>query len=76
MRRPVGPHPRGADCGWEALRTAPEPVGYDPAIIPGWDDPTSPDFAILTLEPTRLRVMPGSVLLRGEGDILTWSAST
>ena len=31
-------------------------------------------FGILRLEPTRLRVMPGSLMLRGEGRLHTWTA--
>lgn len=54
---------------------APEPVGYDPAIVPPWKDgPLSPAFAVLRLKPWRLRVFPGSVLLGGGGDVLTWQA--
>ena len=35
----------------------PEPLGYDPAIIPQWaGGPTSAAFAVLRLEPWRLRV--------------------
>ena len=26
---------------WEMFKQAPEPLGYDPAIIPAWDSPTS-----------------------------------
>ena len=37
----------GRAAGWEALETAPQPVGYDPSIIPGWDTPTSEGFGIL-----------------------------
>ena len=66
--------PEQREAGWEALKDAPEPVGYDPAIIPGWDDPTSPGFGILRLEPWWLRVMPGSLMMAGEGDLLTWRA--
>ncbi|HEX2575754.1 MAG TPA: pyridoxamine 5'-phosphate oxidase family protein, partial [Aquihabitans sp.] len=62
----------GRAVGWEALRTAPEPVGYDPAIIPGWDEPTSPGFGILRLRPWRLHVMQGTVLLGQGGEVLTW----
>lgn len=60
---------------WEAFKSAPEPVGYDPAIVPAWaDGPTGDAFAVLHLEPWRLRVFPGSVL-RGEGgDVLDWRA--
>jgi hypothetical protein len=60
--------------GWRRLAEGPEPVGYDPAIIPGWDSPSSPAFGVLRLSPVRLRVMPGSVLMRGEGEVLTWRA--
>jgi hypothetical protein len=61
--------------GWRRFAEGPAPVGYDPAIIPGWDGPTSEAFGILRLAPHRLRVMPGSVMLRGEGQVLTWRAS-
>jgi len=57
---------------WEAFRSAPAPVGYDPAIIPGWDGPHSDAFAVLKLEPWRLRVMPGSVMLERRGQLMTW----
>ena len=58
---------------WEAFRDAPAPVGYDPAIIPPWaDGPTSPAFAALRLDPWRLRVMPGSMMAGGPGEVLTW----
>ncbi|WP_458317355.1 pyridoxamine 5'-phosphate oxidase family protein [Mycolicibacterium brisbanense] len=59
---------------WDRFATAPAPVGYDPAIIPGWDGPTSPGFAALRLSPYRLRVMPGTVLTAGAGEVLTWRA--
>lgn len=58
---------------WDLFKNAPGPVGYDPAIIPPWKDgPTSPAFAALRLEPWRLRVMPGSAMVGGGGEILTW----
>ena len=60
---------------WDMFKHAPAPVGYDPAIIPQWKGgPTSDDFAALRLTPTRLRVMPGTVLLTGEGETLSWRA--
>ena len=60
---------------WNAFKTAPQPVGYDPAIIPPWKgSPTSDTFAVLVLEPWRLRVMPGSMMLGGGGELLTWRA--
>ena len=58
---------------WDKFKNAPGPVGYDPALIPGWDSPRSEAFAALRLEPWRLRVFPGTILLEGEGDVLTWS---
>ncbi len=59
---------------WNLFAGAPAPVGYDPAIIPGWDDPSSAGFTVLRLEPWRLRVMPGSVLLTGRGEVRSWRA--
>jgi hypothetical protein len=61
-------------AGWARFANGPAPVGYDPSIIPGWTDPTAPAFGILRLMPHRLRVMPGSVLLLGMGEVLTWRA--
>ena len=57
---------------WDLFANGPEPVGYDPAIIPGWDGPTSDAFAALKLKPWRLRVMPGAVMMQGQGEVLTW----
>lgn len=58
---------------WDLLENGPEPVGYDPAIIPGWSGgPTSDAFAALRLDPWRLRVFPGSVLMGQGGEVLTW----
>ncbi|TRW86384.1 pyridoxamine 5'-phosphate oxidase family protein [Mycolicibacterium sp. 018/SC-01/001] len=60
---------------WQRFATAPEPVGYDPAIIPFWaDGPTSDQFAVLRLAPYRLRVMPGTTMTAGTGEVLTWRA--
>ena len=59
---------------WEMFEKAPPPVGYDPAMIPAWSGPTSPAFAALRLSPWRLRVFPGTVLLRREGRVLNWKA--
>jgi hypothetical protein len=61
---------------WRTFAEAPAPVGYDPAIVPAWaDGPGSPAFAGLRLTPWRLRVMPGTAMLGGGGEILTWSGS-
>lgn len=57
---------------WDRFKHGPEPVGYDPAMIPGWDSPTSQGFAALRLDPWRLRVFPGTVLLEQRGVVLTW----
>jgi hypothetical protein len=60
---------------WDLFEHGPAPVGYDPAIIPPWSGgPTSPAFAVLRLEPWRLRVMAGTVMTQGVGSALTWSA--
>ena len=60
---------------WNLFKEAPAPVGYDPAIIPPWSGgPTSPAFAALRLEPWRLRLMPGSAMMGGAGEVLSWRA--
>jgi len=61
-------------AGWARFADGPKPVGYDPSIIPGWTSSESPEFGILRLTPHRLRVMPGSVMLQGQGETLTWRA--
>jgi hypothetical protein len=51
-------------------------VGYDPRIIPQWaDGPTSAEFAVLRLAPYRLRLMPGTVMTKGEGAPISWHAN-
>lgn len=57
---------------WDRFATGPEPVGFDPSAIPPWTDPSAPAFGGLRLSPRRLRVMPGSVLMIGQGTVLTW----
>ena len=57
---------------WNLFANAPQPVGYDPAIVPAWGRPTSDTFAVLRLDPWRLRVFPGSVLLGQGGQVLSW----
>ena len=59
---------------WNKFVDAPEPLGYNPTIIPGWDSPTSPQFAALRLTPYRLRVQPGTIMTKAEGAVLSWSA--
>lgn len=60
---------------WDFFTNTPEPLGYDPRIIPGWTSPEVDAFGVLRLEPYRLRVFPGSVLLTGGqvGEVLTWT---
>lgn len=57
---------------WDKFVNGPVPVGYDPAMIPGWEDAGSPGFAALRLTPWRIRVMPGEAMLTGEGTLI-WS---
>jgi hypothetical protein len=64
--------PADRTAGWARFASGPSPVGYDPAIVPGWTSPAAPAFGILRLTPHRLRVMPGSAMLSGEGETLVW----
>ena len=57
---------------WDLFVNGPEPVGYDPAMIPGWEDAGSPGFNPLRLDPWRLRVMPGESLLNGSYAADVW----
>lgn len=57
---------------WNLFLNGPEPVGYNPAIVPAWTGPTADAFAVLRLEPWHLRVFPGSVLMGQGGEVLTW----
>jgi hypothetical protein len=66
--------PEGREAGWRRFAEGPAPVGYDPRIIPQWTSPEAPEFGVLRLEPYRLRVTPGSLMLAGEGELLTWRA--
>ena len=65
--------PAAVAAGWRRFAEGADPVGYDPSIIPGWDDPGSPTFGVLRLAPYRLRVMPGTVMTGGGGALLTWT---
>jgi hypothetical protein len=57
---------------WDMFVNGPEPVGFNPTIVPGWDSPTAEAFAVMRMDPWRLRVFPGSVLLGQGGAVLTW----
>ncbi len=59
---------------WNLFLNTPMPLGYDPKIIPQWTSPTCEAFAVLRLEPWRLRVFPGSILLGKGGTVLDWRA--
>lgn len=59
---------------WNLFLNGPEPVGYNPAIVPAWTSPTVEAFAVLRLEPWRLRVFPGTVLLGQGGQVWQWRA--
>ncbi len=61
-------------AGWDRFANAPAPVGYNPKIIPGWSAPEADAFGILRLTPRWLRVFPGTVLMTGQGQVLTWRA--
>ena len=50
---------------WDLFANGPAPVGYDPAMIPGWENASSPGFDPLRLDPWRIRVMPGSARMDG-----------
>lgn len=62
-------------AAWEKFLTTPPPAGFDPAIHPDWESPASPTFGVLRLTPTWLRVMPGTLMTKGEGEVWTWRRS-
>jgi hypothetical protein len=57
---------------WDLFLSTPEPLGYNPRIIPVWESPTCDAFAAIRLDPWRLRVFPGSVLFGKGGKVLVW----
>lgn len=57
---------------WDMFLNGPEPVGYDPTLIPGWDHPMSEGFGVIRVEPWWVRVFPGTVLMGQGGEVLTW----
>lgn len=58
---------------WDLFANAPEPVGYDPKIIPVWTSPDVDAFAVMRLEPWHLRTLVGASMLAGKPDVLTWT---
>ena len=62
----------GRKMVWDLFANGPAPVGYDPAMIPGWENALSPTFAALKLDPWRLRVMPGTALMQGTFEAQSW----
>lgn len=66
--------PEQRQAGWDRFLHGPAPVGYDPQIIPQWTAPDAPEFGVLRLYADSLRVMPGSLMLQGKGELLTWRA--
>ncbi|MDZ4720422.1 MAG: pyridoxamine 5'-phosphate oxidase family protein [Roseiflexaceae bacterium] len=60
---------------WDLFLHGPQPVGYNPTIVPGWDSPGADAFAVIRLDPWRLRVFPGTVLLGQGGTVHTWQAT-
>lgn len=64
--------PEGRQAGWDRFLHGPEPVGYDPKIIPQWPSPEAPEFGVLRLHPRALRVMPGTAMTAGSGELLRW----
>ena len=58
----------GREALWERFTAAPEPLGYVPSIIPGWESPASPAFASLELDPDAIRLLQAGVRL-------SWRAS-
>jgi general stress protein 26 len=59
---------------WERFKATAPPAGFDPAIHPDWESAESPTFGVLEVSPRWLRVMPGTLMLSGTGDVLTWSS--
>lgn len=59
-------------AAWQRFLTTPEPAGFDPTVHPDWESATSPTFGVLRLSPTWLRVMPGTLMTAGTGEVWTW----
>ena len=57
---------------WNLFLNGPKPVGYDPTIVPGWTSPIAETYAVLRVEPWRIRLFPGTLLTGQGGEMLTW----
>lgn len=66
--------PAQRQAGWDRFAEGPAPVGYDLSMIPEWTDPQAEAFGILRVEPYRLRLMPGTLMTQGLGELLSWRA--
>ena len=64
--------PEQRQAGWDRFANAPDPVGYDPRVVPPWTSPEAPAFGVLRLRPNALRVMPGTLLGGGAGEQHSW----
>jgi len=62
----------GRTTVWNILLNAPPPVGYSPTLVATWTSPTCTAFAGIRLEPWRLRVFPGTLLVGKGGNLLRW----
>lgn len=59
---------------WNKFLALPEPLGYNPKMIPGWDSFDADAFAVMRFDPWRLRVFPGSALMGQGGEVHVWEA--
>jgi general stress protein 26 len=59
---------------WTRFLSTPPPAGFDPAIHPDWQSASSPTFGVIRLRPAWLRVVPGTLMTAGVGEVWTWRA--
>jgi general stress protein 26 len=57
-------------AAWDLFVGTPPPAGFDPSVK--WASADDPGFGVLRLSPTWLRVMPGTLMTAGVGDVHTW----
>lgn len=57
---------------WDRYLHAPPPVGLDLTVNPAWESAASPTFGALCLTPVALRAQPGTLMIEGTGEVLTW----